>query len=33
VVYSIGADGADNGGIERRENQKIGYDVTITVER
>jgi hypothetical protein len=33
VVYSIGADGADNGGIERTENQKIGYDVTITVER
>ena len=32
VVYSIGADGVDNGGVERGE-KKADYDVTIIVER
>jgi hypothetical protein len=32
VVYSIGADGVDNGGVERG-NKKTDYDVTIIVER
>jgi len=33
VVYSIGADGVDNGGVERNEQRKTAYDITITVER
>jgi hypothetical protein len=32
VVYSIGADGVDDGGLERT-NNAVRYDVTITVER
>ena len=34
VVYSIGADGVDNGGAERTNRKSMSdYDVTITVER
>jgi len=33
VVYSIGADGVDNGGAERKRQNISDYDVTITVER
>ena len=32
VVYSIGADGVDNGGVERA-GLTNDYDLTITVER
>ncbi len=32
VVYSIGADGLDDGGLEKT-NNAVRYDVTITVER
>jgi hypothetical protein len=34
VIYSIGADGVDNGGKERASNTATnGYDITFTVER
>jgi hypothetical protein len=34
IVYSIGADGVDNGGSERdNKKNKAAYDLTITVER
>jgi hypothetical protein len=33
VVYSIGADGVDNGGVGRDHKRKGKYDLTITVER
>jgi hypothetical protein len=34
VVYSIGADGIDNGGVERTSNSVTNnYDVTFIVER
>ena len=32
VIYSIGADGVDDGGLEKT-NNAVKYDVTITVER
>ena len=32
VIYSIGADGVDDGGLEKT-NNAVKYDVTVTVER
>jgi hypothetical protein len=33
AIYSIGADGVDNGGIEKGPFTLTNYDITVTVER